>query len=304
MTRIILLAVMLATTTMPSPAQSQRSPSSQDQALRGVQPIVEGQGMAARDDEAALNSPDASKPTAADASIRSDSLDPSTTFTFIAPPDIDQSLGGFECGIRFGMRQVISNVEGGRYGELKRTGPATAELTTFVGSQEFEVGKGVLHDLAVAVEKDEQKCAVSLSILTAKPFKRKGFLNMWSEPPFTAADILIQTHKFLYRPSFISAYPAAALMANFDRLAIKSCNNVGVPLSRQLPIELRGDVSRMYCIKVDGQNIPVVPECHPYRDGSQCTVLALLIAEPMDKLFDARPSAAKLRASIESILSD
>ena len=230
----------------------------------------------------------------------------STAWTFIGPADNDPALGGFACGIRFGMEEEVGDrAQGIKSAELQRTGETTAQLTTFVGSQDSLVGKGVRHDLGVVVTKDENKCSVSLDIRTAEPFVKGGkFLNLWKPPTFTAADVLVQTHQFLYRPSFTSQYPAAALMANFDRLGVKSCNDVGVPYSRQLPRELRGDVNKMYCVKVDGENIPTVPKCHPYRNGSQCTALVLLGSQRNDRTFDARPSAAKFRAAIDAILNN
>ena len=82
-------------------------------------------------------------------------------FTFISPGDNDANLEEFACGIRFGFRQVISNVEGGRYAELERTGTDTAELTTFTGSQDFTVGKGVKHTVSVVTFKDRRPPAFS-----------------------------------------------------------------------------------------------------------------------------------------------
>lgn len=72
--------------------------------------------------------------------------------TFIAPADNDPRHEEFACGIRFGFSQVLSNVEGGRYAELKRTGSETAELTTFKGSQDFKVGNGIAPTLLDSVE--------------------------------------------------------------------------------------------------------------------------------------------------------
>jgi hypothetical protein len=229
----------------------------------------------------------------------------STAWTFIGPADNDPTLAGFACGIRFGMEEVGDRAQGIRSAELQRTGETTAQLTTFVGSQDSMVGKGVRHDVGVVVTKNENQCSVSLDIRTAEPFIKGGkFLNLWKPPSFTAADVLVQTHQFLYRPSFTSQYPAEALMANFERLGVKACNDVGVPYSRQLPRELRGDINKMYCVKVDGENIPTVPECHPYRNGSQCTALVLLAPQRNDRTFDARPSAAKFRAAIDAILNN
>lgn len=225
-------------------------------------------------------------------------------YTFIAPGDNDPKLEEFACGIRFGFSQVISNVEGSRLAELKRTGPETAELTTFIGSDDFRIGKGVLHDISAVTARDGTKCEVTIAILNAKPFKRGGFMSLWKAPSFTAADVLVQTHKFLYQPSFISPYPAASLIANFERLAVKGCNNVGYGAASELPRDLRGNYNGIYCVKVEGKYIPTLPDCRPYRDGSKCTVLAVIAANRSERTFDARPSADNLRKAIEAILQD
>ncbi len=225
-------------------------------------------------------------------------------YTFIAPGHNDPKLEEFACGIRFGFSQVINSVEGSRLAELKRTGPETAELTTFTGSDDFRIGKGVLHEISAVTARDETKCTVKIVILNEKPFKRGSFMNLWKAPPFTSEDVLVQTHKFLYQPSFISPYPATSLIANFERLAVKGCNNVGYGAASELPRDLRGNYDGVYCVKVDGKYIPTRPDCRPYRDGSKCTVLAVIAANRSERTFDARPSADSLRKAIEAILQD
>lgn len=230
------------------------------------------------------------------------SADPSLVWTFIAPPDNDPKLGGFACGIRFGFEEYGSKES--RSGQLRRTGPTTAELTTLVGSNDLSIGKGVRSQLDFAVTEDPTQCAVSFTFKDSEAFTKGGkFLNLHQPPKFTSADVLVQANKFFYRPSFTSQYPAAALMANFERLGVKNCGELGVPYSRQLPREMRGD-GPMYCIKISGDNIPVVPECHPYRDGTQCSVLVVLRAKRDDHTFDARESAGEFRSAVEAILNN
>lgn len=225
------------------------------------------------------------------------------SYTFIAPGDNTLGVEEFACGVRFGMRQVINNVQGARYGELKRIDEGSAELTTFVGSQDFGIGKGVRHPVGVKVEKTDDQCMVFLDIKGAEPFK-KGLIYLGQPPSFSAADVLVETHKFLYRPSFTSDFPADSLMANFDRLAVKSCNNVGHSSSRSIPSDMTGGFEKVYCVKTSQGYVPTVPECAPYRNGSRCTVLAVLIPERNGNTFDARSAAQELRSAVDAILLD
>lgn len=224
-------------------------------------------------------------------------------FTFIAPGDNDPGLEEFNCGIRFGFRRVIDHIQGGSYGTLTRTGPTTASLETFTGSADFSTGKGFRHKLSVLVGTDSNRCSITFRILEAEHFK-KGLINLWKDPEFTAADVLTQKSKFLYRPSFTSSFPAASLMANFDRLAVKDCANVGYLLRDSIPGDLQDAQHNLYCVKIGDHFVPTMPECSPYREGSMCRVLTVLRADRSGNTFDATASADRFRKAIQALLDD
>lgn len=225
-------------------------------------------------------------------------------FVFLAPADTSPLHDELGCGVRFGFRRGTTSTfrRGADTGEVESSGPTAAVITTFSGSEDLAYGKGVRTQAERTIERSAEHCRLSLTLGAAEPYK-KGVLN-WGKPPeFTAADVLLQTPVFVYRPEFDSPFPAASLMANFDRLTVKECFGVGYNAKVGMPRGLRGQL-QLYCAKTESGYAPFVVECLPYRTGSKCTATTILAPTRTERSFDARAGGAQFRAAIEAVLSN
>lgn len=227
------------------------------------------------------------------------------TYVFRMPGDGDPQHDELGCGVRMGFQRTESNVLGqpsAIYGRVERSGADQARITTFRGSEDTAYGKGERTQATLLLTRSPELCELTITLGASEPYKL-GSLT-WGKPPtFTARDVIEQTPVFVYRPSFNSPFPAASVMANFDRLANPGCNGVGYGISRNIPRDLRGRET-MYCAKTESGNAPFVASCMPYRDGSKCIVLTILPATREGTTWDARSQASTFRAAIQAILSD
>lgn len=222
------------------------------------------------------------------------------TYEYRMPSDatVDEGAG---CGVYIGFERAIDNVRGSMYGRVTRERDGTGTLSLFDGSYDLSVGKGFNHPLVLATSSDAASCTVRASVGVGEPFKR-GLFSL-AKVTFTPEDVMRETPKFVYSVEIPSAYPAEATLANFDRLAAKDCNNVGVPASGLFPRNVEREGNR-YCIAVGGRPHDAFVKCVPYRNGSMCRVRAALTAKPEGNTWDLVSEGADFKAAATAIIEN
>lgn len=227
-----------------------------------------------------------------------------TTLQFIAPGDNELKQEAMGCGLQLGFAYVIDNVEGSRSGRVELEAPGRVSVTTFKGAANGSIGKGRRQAFVREVTHSPERCSVTFRAEgPSEGFKKGRLVNLWEEPDFSPLDVLVQSYKFQYEFSLPSEFPTDAVLANFDRLADKGCSHVGY--SMRLGFDFRNDgPDRIYCLAVDGKQQPARVNCGPYRNGSKCTVFAVLQAKREGGVISALDGTRLLHEAVTKIVND
>lgn len=226
------------------------------------------------------------------------------TLVFVAPADNENSDEGLGCGATFGFSYVIDNVKGSRSGKVEHESADVVLITTFKGAANGSTGKGERQRFKFLQEASPESCTLSFQADgAAEPYKKGSFMNLWEVPDFSPTAVLRDTFKVRYEFSIPSEYPPDSVIANFDRLADKGCNNVGYPRALGFDYE-NGVGDPVYCVKVGEKVQPVRLGCVPYRNGTICTASAVLQTSREGNRYSAIEGARLLRESVDEIIND
>lgn len=224
-----------------------------------------------------------------------DATDPDA-YIYIAPGDVDPDRG-IACGVSIGFRDTIS---GGAFGlagpngisgDVQRTGPNEAVVTTLRGDTNLEFGRGVKTKASVVVDKTDQQCKLTIRTLDSEPYK-KGVLGIWKEPDFNADYVLTSPATFYYHMSLDSPFPATSVEANFRRMA--QCWDVNDRDGKGLRCAISGPA----------EAFQATVKCFPYRAGSKCEMDTTLKPVKNGRTFDASQAGTAFREAVSKIIND
>lgn len=229
------------------------------------------------------------------------------TLEFIGPGDNELRDAADACGMAFGFSYVISQTEGLRKGNVDDISANQVKVTTFKGAADGTIGKGARQVFHREIARSTERCSLKFKAESEpEPYKAGKIMNWWDEPKFSPTDVLRDTYKFRYRFSLATNYPADAVIANFDRIADKGCQNSTYSRGTGgVGFDYRNGVGDpVYCIRVGENAQPVQLGCVPYRNGSKCTAFAVLQSAKDGDTVSALEGAKLLRERVDAIAND